>query len=61
MAFELVPRIVEKLTIPRAGPYCGGDLGGHPLDEGIGNGVAGVTSGERVDDGACRSDHAVKC
>ena len=39
-AFELAPCVVEKLTMHRAGPYCGGDLGGRQLDEGVGDGGA---------------------
>ena len=60
-AFELVPCMVEKLTMYRSGPSCGGDLGGHLLDEGVGNGAAELTCGELVDDGAFRSGQVVKC
>ena len=41
---------------------CSSVLGGHLLDEGVGDGAAELTSGEQVDDGEFPSDHhAVQC
>ena len=48
-AFELAPCVVEKLTMHRAGPYCGGDLGGRQLDEGVGDGGAQLTCGKLIE------------
>ena len=60
MIRKLVSRIVQKRAKYLPGPDCSEDTVGHMLDEDIGGGIAELTSGERLDGDAFRSNHAVK-